>query len=205
MLWNIGFAREIALLMLASVLIGAGMGIFFIRSSFGNRPRIIDRGSRLAEVIWALAVTVALLWPLGVILLPSLFYNLPTISGDSLGIMQFIGVLLWMIGGGTIIWSARELGKSFSPRIELGQGSRLITSGPYSIVRHPIYFGIIVAAAGQSIAFLSIPLFLLAMLIIILARYRAAKEEALLSSPRAFGQEYSDYASRTGSLFPRMR
>lgn len=205
MLWDLQFVKEMALLMLIGVALGVAMGLFFIRSSFKNRTRLIDRESRLAEAVWAVAVSLALLWPLGVLLIPSVFYHSPALDGQLEGAAQFFGVFLWMIGGGTIVWSARELGKSFSPRIEVREKSKLITSGPYSRMRHPIYFGIIVAAMGQTIAFLSLPLLLLSILIFILARYRARKEEALLRSPDAFGDEYSDYASRTGSLFPRLR
>ena len=78
-------------------------------------------------------------------------------------------------------------------------------AGPYRFVRHPIYTAIVMIAAGQSLLFLSLPVALLAALLLVLAVYRARLEEALLGSSAPLGAAYAAYIARTGRFLPRLR
>src|SRR5829696_533435 len=67
------------------------------------------------------------------------------------------GCLLALTGAGLVLRSRAELGPawSFVPRAEEGTG--LVTTGPYRLVRHPIYLGLALLAMGQALAFGSWP------------------------------------------------
>jgi protein-S-isoprenylcysteine O-methyltransferase Ste14 len=41
-----------------------------------------------------------------------------------------------------VVWAQLELGRQFSPQLQLRQGHHLVTSGPYAHVRHPLYTGL---------------------------------------------------------------
>jgi protein-S-isoprenylcysteine O-methyltransferase Ste14 len=49
------------------------------------------------------------------------------------------------------LWAGRSLGKSLTPFPEPISGAQLVAQGPYRLVRHPIYGGIIVALAGLAL------------------------------------------------------
>jgi protein-S-isoprenylcysteine O-methyltransferase Ste14 len=79
----------------------------------------------------------------------------------------------------------------------------VVRSGPYAIVRHPIYSSLIVALAGTALylgewrglaalAFFGVGF-----------RLKAVHEETLLEAE--FGEDYQDYCRQTGMLMPRIR
>jgi protein-S-isoprenylcysteine O-methyltransferase Ste14 len=97
--------------------------------------------------------------------------------------------------------SIRELGKEWSLAARIVAGHRLVTTGPYALVRNPIYAGMMGIMTATGFAFtiwpavcLAIPLFLAG------TRIRVAREEKLLRSE--FGKTFDEYAERTPSLFP---
>jgi len=100
------------------------------------------------------------------------------------------------------IWARYSLGAYWSARVTLKEGHQLIRSGPYALVRHPIYTGMFLAALGTALVggeWRGI----LALLLLITAHARKAfREESLLS--REFGEEYTNYRRSTGFLFPRL-
>ncbi|OJT10647.1 hypothetical protein TRAPUB_12841 [Trametes pubescens] len=60
----------------------------------------------------------------------------------------FIGWILLVLGGGVRLWCFRRLGRLFTYRLSIADDHHLITTGPYSVVRHPSYMSWIVFAAG---------------------------------------------------------
>jgi protein-S-isoprenylcysteine O-methyltransferase Ste14 len=81
-------------------------------------------------------------------------------------------------------------------------GSHLVVTGPYSMVRNPMYLGIVLIGCGVVLAVLH-PWTLLIFLGGFLLRYRAlfSKEEKILTD--AFGKEYKEYCSRVPRILPR--
>jgi protein-S-isoprenylcysteine O-methyltransferase Ste14 len=78
---------------------------------------------------------------------------------------------------------------------------RLITTGPYRLVRHPLYLGMVGTTLGLAIAFRSLwGLLITVGAFLPLGLYRARLEEAALA--RRFGDEWARYASRTPFLLP---
>lgn len=109
------------------------------------------------------------------------------------------GVLLVALGLGFAVWARRWLGANWSARVTVKEGHSLVTSGPYRIVRHPIYSGGLLALLGTALAqgelrgFLALALAFVAFLI------KSRFEEARM---RAVFPEYERYAKRTPALVP---
>jgi len=120
-----------------------------------------------------------------------------SIDGDS---TRWLGVLLFAIGGALRIWPVFLLGHRFSGLVAIQPGHTLLTTGIYSVIRHPSYLGLLTNSLGWALAFRSgVGVVITALLLpIVLARIRA--EEALLGSQ--FGAEYEAYRARTSRLIP---
>ena len=84
-----------------------------------------------------------------------------------------------------------------------GQGTGLVTTGPYRLVRHPIYLGLALLAMGEALAFGSWPAFVITLSgIVPTFAWRARAEEKLLS--RTFGEGYAVYQQRTKMIIPHL-
>jgi protein-S-isoprenylcysteine O-methyltransferase Ste14 len=120
-----------------------------------------------------------------------------TLDGDAI---RWVGVVLYIAGGALRMWPVFVLGHRFSGLVAIQPGHTLVTSGIYSVLRHPSYLGLLVNSLGWGLAFRSgVGVLLAAITIVpILARIRA--EEALLHSQ--FGAEYDAYRGRTSRLLP---
>ena len=114
--------------------------------------------------------------------------------------IRWVGVLLFALGGALRIWPVFLLGNRFSGLVAIQPGHALLTTGLYSIIRHPSYLGLLTNSLGWALAFRSgIGVLITALLLPpLLARIRA--EEALLRSE--FGEEYEAYRARTSRLIP---
>lgn len=119
-----------------------------------------------------------------------------------LAALQVAGVVLTYLGLPLTIWSRARLGRFWSAVVALKRDHRLIQSGPYRVVRHPLYSGIILAAIGLALCVTTWSSLLGAALLLICFERRAHKEDALLATE--FGAEFEAYRQRTGRLIPRM-
>jgi protein-S-isoprenylcysteine O-methyltransferase Ste14 len=82
--------------------------------------------------------------------------------------------------------------------------NKLCTSGPYRLVRHPLYAGVLYFAnPGIALALNSWMMMLSSILLFPILALLVRKEEAMMTF--LFGEDYARYASRTGHLFPRMK
>ena len=98
-------------------------------------------------------------------------------------------------------WAIVTLGRYFRREVTIEPGQRLIRRGPYRVLRHPSYTGLLVSCFGLGLAFGSW-VGALAGLAIVLAGLlpRIRVEEQVLAG--AFGQEYAAYARETARLVP---
>jgi protein-S-isoprenylcysteine O-methyltransferase Ste14 len=133
------------------------------------------------------------------------FPSLLMFSGSSAGSVALLlassGALLGLAGVAVIVRSRAELGPAWSLAPKADQGTELVTTGPYRLVRHPIYFGFLLFAMGEALAFGSWP----AVMIVLSCMaptfaWRARAEETLLS--RTFGDRYAAYRQRTRMIIP---
>jgi protein-S-isoprenylcysteine O-methyltransferase Ste14 len=97
-------------------------------------------------------------------------------------------------------WARRRLGAFWSNRIEIKQGHRLIQDGPYRLIRHPIYLGLIVAAAGSAIADGDVGAVVGFIMIAGSFILKLRREERFIAS--AFGAEWTAWRIRTWALVP---
>lgn len=100
-----------------------------------------------------------------------------------------------------VIAAVRALGKQWSLAARLVEGHALITAGPYGIVRHPIYAGMLgmLVATGLAMSHWAACLAGIA-LFMIGTTIRIRSEEGLLREQ--FGREYEEYAAKVPALIP---
>ncbi|HUI34634.1 MAG TPA: isoprenylcysteine carboxylmethyltransferase family protein [Stellaceae bacterium] len=160
----------------------------------GNLSRGVreDRGNR-----WVLIFFFGIGIALGYV--PALTDRLDfwTIDGNA---TPWIGVALFALGGALRLWPVYVLGDRFSGLVAIQPGHTLVTTGIYSRIRNPSYFGLLMNSLGWSLAFRSGVgvLMTAALMPPLIARMRA--EERLLASE--FGAEYEAYRARTARLIP---
>jgi protein-S-isoprenylcysteine O-methyltransferase Ste14 len=136
-----------------------------------------------------------------------LFLSLLIFSTGPVGFMALLlalsGSLLAVAGAGLVVICHGELGAAWSFAPKADQSTGLITTGPYRLVRHPIYLGLALLALGQAVAFGSWPTLFIALLgIVPTLAWRARVEEELLS--RTFGESYEVYRQRTKMIVPHL-
>ena len=191
--------------------IGSIVGFVAFRRRHAPRIRPPDvraeaNPPRVLQIVWPTVIAVAALYPWIAALLPQLAYGtILNVSFPLDDVVQLAGFLLWGAGGAVVIWSARALGRFMVLEIVVSKDHELIQTGPYAYVRHPTYAGAMAMAIGASMLFLSVVLVALAALTVILANYRARREERLLSSFEGFGESYKAYMAQTGRFLPRLR
>jgi protein-S-isoprenylcysteine O-methyltransferase Ste14 len=100
---------------------------------------------------------------------------------------------------GWTLWHNRP--GNFSVLPEPRSGARLITTGPYAHVRHPLYVGLMLFAAGCAIGWNTPLHWLAAAALVVVLGAKARREERLL---RARFPDYAQYAARTPRFVPRI-
>jgi len=114
------------------------------------------------------------------------------------------GVLLVVAAGMALCWWAkRHLGSLWSANVTRKEGHRVVDSGPYLLVRHPIYTGFIVMYLGLAILCGS-ALALVGAAVITVGLWLKARVEEQFLSEKLEAAAYGAYKSRTPMLLPRM-
>lgn len=119
----------------------------------------------------------------------------------SMPLIRDAGIVLLWAGVGIAIWARYHLGEYWSGRVTIKVGHKLIDTGPYRYVRHPIYSGILLAMIGTALAtgkWRSVVAFALVLIVLFM---KMRKEEQFLSEE--LRETYRDYKRRTGMLIPR--
>ena len=133
--------------------------------------------------------------------LPSLLVFSGGPAGATALLLASSGSLLAVAGAALVLRSRAELGPAWSFVPKADQGTGLVTTGLYRLVRHPIYLGLALLAMGEALAFGSWPALMIVLSgIVPTFVWRARAEEKLLS--RTFGERYAFYRQRTKMIIP---
>jgi protein-S-isoprenylcysteine O-methyltransferase Ste14 len=175
-----------------------------IRAPF-NRKRRRERVA-VTRADWREGVVLAVFF-LGMFVLPVLYVTTPWLSFANYRLPDWAaGPGVGLVAGALyLFWRSHvDLGRNWSPTLELREGHTLVSGGIYRHIRHPMY-------ASQWLFAFAQPLLLqnwiagLSGLICFLPFYavRVPREERIMLD--SFGDEYRAYLRRTGRILPRLR
>ena len=112
----------------------------------------------------------------------------------------WLGAAVTVAGLLFAIWARVHLGRNWSSSVTIKEDHELIISGPYAMVRHPIYTGILTGFLGTVIALSQMRGLIAFVLIFLVLWLKLRREEQWMRSQ--FGETYTTYAQKTASLVP---
>ena len=175
-----------------AIVIGAGWAVFWIywlAASVGVKAGQ-TRWTRFAGVRVAIVLVALLLLRLRV-LKGHEVTNDPWLLG--------IGLAIFLPGLALAVWARVYLGRNWGMPMTEKADPELVTTGPYSAIRHPIYSGIILAMVGTAIA-VSLYWLIAAVLLGAYFLYSAFMEERYMA--KLFPEAYPRYKQSTKMLIP---
>jgi protein-S-isoprenylcysteine O-methyltransferase Ste14 len=128
-------------------------------------------------------------------------YNLRqqiTPDSETLGM---IGAALAVVGVAFAVWARVVLGHNWSGLVMMvREGHQLVQTGPYAIVRHPIYTGMLAAIVGAALTLGTLASWVAVASGLFGILLRVDVEERLMASE--FGDAHADYRAKTRKLIP---
>ena len=116
-------------------------------------------------------------------------------------VLQIVAVVIAAASVWLVMSAIRELGKQWSLEARLIEGHKLVTTGVYQIVRHPIYTAMLGMLVATGITFSRWYVVLISVAVFIIGtKIRTVFEERLLKD--AFGQEFDDFKAKVPALIP---
>jgi protein-S-isoprenylcysteine O-methyltransferase Ste14 len=112
---------------------------------------------------------------------------------------ETVGLVLFALGLGFAIWARVHIGRNWGVPMTQKDEPELVTSGPYRLVRHPIYSGLLTAGIGTAVGldwFWLVPIALAGSYFV----YAATVEERFLTEQ--FPDTYPQYKRSTKMLVP---
>ena len=178
---------RIAVLLSAHVIFLSAAALRIIRGQRGHQL--------VASAPWAIQYYPPLVW------LPFLVAYIQPFAVDLDRVVRYVGLGVCIASALFAAWAMWSLGRSYGIRLDIFAGHALKTDGPYAIVRHPMYLGIVVFNLGASLALAS-PLLLAATALVVapFTALRISYEERVLRE--AFGDRYATYQRTTPALVP---
>jgi protein-S-isoprenylcysteine O-methyltransferase Ste14 len=179
------------------------LGIVVIRAPHGSRSRkirvVADRRGRLETGLLAVAWLVTIL--------PLVWLAARFLSFADYTLHPFpyaLGVALLAAGLWLFHRSHADLGTNWSITLQVRENHRLVTSGVYARVRHPMYSALFLLAAAQALVlpnWIAGPAYLFGFGLLYVLRV-SAEERMMLDR---FGADYEAYIRRSGRLIPKLR
>lgn len=177
--------------------------VMFFAGPLASR-RIGDVNSKGGKLVksqdWMIFICMGLSLALGVLSPWSDAAGLGVLPGGAA--LRWFGLALTMAGGALMIWAPMYLGRYFSTRVTIQKDHKLVTDGPFALVRHPRYAGCLYWGLGLPLAFLSLPGLVAALLYCLTFVWRIRDEERLLAAH--FGEAWTAYAARTKRVLPNV-
>ena len=129
-------------------------------------------------------------------------YQLPGFKIQSSQLIDLTWILASILGLGALILIVKgliDLGKNLTPLPYPIDNGELVQTGIYSIVRHPLYSGLIFAALGWTLWQMSISHLIASAILLIFYDIKANREETWLTEKYP---DYSEYRQRVKKLIP---
>lgn len=164
------------------------------------RQRFVAHRWAERMVLFSIELNLVLLWLLAKVIVNRDARIAPV--GAEVAVAWEGAILAW-VGALFAAWGKWALGHAFSASFAIKEGHQLVTSGPYRIVRHPIYTGLMVLGVGLGVAFDSWLTVGFAILFVLPLALQAAVEEQMLG--KHFGEAWSDYRARVPRFVPFWR
>jgi len=148
------------------------------------------RGSRLGGFRILLAVVVVIL------VRANVHQGSERVDGP---LLQGIGLALWIAGLALAVWARLYIGRNWGMPMTRREEPELVTTGPYHLIRHPIYSGIILAMIGTAVATTLVGLIVVAVIAAFFT-FSATREESFLATE--FPETFPPYKAKTKMLIP---
>jgi protein-S-isoprenylcysteine O-methyltransferase Ste14 len=196
-------------LFVALIFIGTGIRRYYTYKIEKTRQRLSVKerieemiraeGKTFTVLLTAQGIYIVILLPL-YLLFPSSFllFQMPFPVW-----LQWFGVGLGFLSVPFLAWVHYVLDKSWSVTLKLQTDHRLVTSGPYRRIRHPMYTVFIMYELSWVLVSANLLFLVYYVLSVLLIAVRIPREERMMLEK--FGEEYRVYMKRTGRLLPRFR
>ncbi|MBZ9754520.1 isoprenylcysteine carboxylmethyltransferase family protein [Mesorhizobium sp. ESP6-5] len=212
-MFNEDFFGRIAIVSVMTILATSGaipLFLYFHQGTSASSLAIVTQLASTVFLLLQLVMTIARLPPKGIA--QGIEPRVTSVAGTFMILLalsltpalqneaaQVTALCLVFIGTASSTFCLYWLGRSFSL---MATARRLVTTGPYSIVRHPLYICEAVFVAGMILSHFSLLMVALGALQFLLQYRRARNEEGIL---RQTFPEYEAYAQRVPMLLPRFR
>jgi protein-S-isoprenylcysteine O-methyltransferase Ste14 len=112
----------------------------------------------------------------------------------------WIATVLVAIGLGFSVWARAWLGRNWSAEVAVKKDHELVRSGPYALVRHPIYTGVLLALVGSALAVDKWRGLIGLLLLVVAFLRKMVIEERFMQAE--FGETYTRYRNEVPALIP---
>jgi len=111
-----------------------------------------------------------------------------------------VAIALVVVGLAFTAWARLTLGSNWSGSVVFKEDHELIVKGPYAMVRHPIYTGLLTMMLGSAVAYGEPYGFVLFGAATVVFFYKSRREERLMA--RHFPDQYAAYRRRVKAIVP---
>jgi len=114
--------------------------------------------------------------------------------------IAYIGLGLTLFGAAFAIWARSTLGTNWSATVTVKENHAFVERGPYRLVRHPIYAGLLLAMLGTAVVYGEAGCFVALALAFVGWWLKARREEEFMTEQ--FGEDYRRYQRNVRQLIP---
>lgn len=175
------------------------LAIYWTVSAFGVKRDVRKSGSYAQSVILRLLFIAVLVWLFNQRAFVPVMKQIAEFTDHPSLPLQIFGALLTICGAAFAIWARVHIGRNWSAVPALKDQHELVTSGPYRIVRNPIYTGILFGLLGSALAG-GLVYWIIFVVCLVAFVYRVFAEDKLMR--QQFPESYPAYRRKTKALIP---
>jgi protein-S-isoprenylcysteine O-methyltransferase Ste14 len=123
----------------------------------------------------------------------------PVVDAPLRWVLFLIGLVPLFFGLGLVAWGFRWQGRQFTTMPRPRANAQLLDDGPYGLIRHPMYGGIVIASFGAALVTASPMTLFFSVLALVFFSVKSRREEAWLEE---LFPDYPAYRARTRRLIP---